>query len=554
VGFWRVFAQPVRYVALLCGAVPVLAFPALNLEWLAWVGLAPGLLLLRAAPTGREAAVRGWWFGAGYLLTALYWLTPNLGPGLLLVVIVLGLPWAGVGYGAWRLLRRPAGPAGAPPAGLADAAPGGLADAAPGGLSGPDAAPAGRRGQLSELRGLFAVPGPSARQGAAALVVLPACWVLIDWIRSWQGIGGPWVVFGASQWQHPVVLALAAVGGIWLISFVLVLANTGFVLALTAASWLGRALGIAAAVAAIAAGPAAFALTASAYASPPAGHLTLALVQPGLDSNPQQRLAAEARLTRQVHGADLIVWGESSVGFDLYTDHAVLHRLVTLSDQAGRPLLVNQDALSPTGAKSKVAVLIGRAGIEGTYVKTRLVPFGEYIPFRSLLGWLTSVSRAAPSNMIAGNGAHVLQTALPDGRQLTFGVLICFESSFPDMSAVDTGHGAQVIIYQTSDSTFQGSWALEQHASLAAIRAAEDGRPAVQAALTGDSAGFDDRGRQLGWLGSAGRGVLKVKVALPPRSLRTPFVRFGDYVPWFSIAVVLIAVGWAVVVSRFRRS
>ena len=526
--FWRVFAQPVRYVALLCGAVPVLAFPALNLEWLAWIGLVPGLLLLRAAPSGREAAVRGWWFGAGYLLTALYWLTPNLGPGLLLVVIVLGLPWAGVGFGAWRLLRGPAGP--------------------------PAAAETGRPGQLSELRGLLAIPGPSVRQGAAALVVLPGCWVLIDWIRSWQGIGGPWVVFGASQWQHPVVLALAAVGGIWLISFVLVVANTGFVLVLTAASWLGRALGAVGAVAAIAAGPAAFALTASAYSAPPTSQLTLALVQPGLDSNPQQRLAAEARLTRQVHGADLIVWGESSVGFDLYTDHAVLHRLIALSDQTGRPLLVNQDALSPAGAKSKVAVLIGRPGIEGTYVKTRLVPFGEYIPFRTLLGWLTSVSRAAPANMIAGNGAHVLQTALPDGRHLTFGVLICFESSFPDMAAVDTGQGAQVLIYQTSDSTFQGSWALEQHASLAAIRAAEDGRPAVQAALTGDSAAFDDRGRQLGWLGSADAGVLKVKVALPPLSLRTPFVRFGDYVPWFAIAVVLIAIGWAVVVPRLRRS
>ncbi len=73
----------------------MLAFPSLNLEFLAWFGLVPGLLLLRAAPTGREAAVRGWWLGAGYLLMALYWLTPNLGPGLLLVVIVLGAPWAG---------------------------------------------------------------------------------------------------------------------------------------------------------------------------------------------------------------------------------------------------------------------------------------------------------------------------------------------------------------------------------------------------------------------------------------------------------------------------
>ncbi len=81
-------------------------------------------------------------------------------------------------------------------------------------------------------------------------------------------------------------------------------------------------------------------------------------------------------------------------------------------------------------------------------------------------------------------------------------MLICFESAFPDMSRVDADHGAQVIIYQTSDSTFQASWAPAQHAALSAVRAAETGRPVVQAALTGDSAAFDDRGRTLAWKGS----------------------------------------------------
>ncbi len=261
-------------------------------------------------------------------------------------------------------------------------------------------------------------------------------------------------------------------------------------------------------------------------------------------------LDREIRLSAAGPKADLVVWGESSVGYDLDTAHRILHKIQRLSAAIGTQVLVSQDAVSPAGAKSKVAVLIGPAGIEQSYTKTRLVPFGEYIPLRSALGWLTSISRAAPENMVTGNGAKVLHAVLPDGRRLNFGVLICFESSFPDMSAVDANRGAQVLIFQTSDSTFQGSWAPEQHASLAALRAAETGRPAVQAALTGDSVAFDARGRLLSWVGQAGHaawagtadhGVFLVRLALPPASVKTPFDRLGDYVPWFAIAVVVIA-------------
>jgi Apolipoprotein N-acyltransferase len=52
-------------------------------------------------------------------------------------------------------------------------------------------------------------------------------------------------------------------------------------------------------------------------------------------------------------------------------------------------------------------------------------------------------------------------------------VLICFESAFPDMSRVDTDLGAQLIVYQSATSTFQGTWGPDQHASLSAVRAAE---------------------------------------------------------------------------------
>jgi len=134
-------------------------------------------------------------------------------------------------------------------------------------------------------------------------------------------------------------------------------------------------------------------------------------------------------------------------------------------------------------------------------------------------------------------------------------VLICFESAFPDMSRVDADHGAQLIIYQTSDSTWQASWewALAQHASLGALRAAETGRPVVQSALTGDSAAFDARGRLLAWAGPSRRGVILVRLALPPASARTPYDRLGDYVPWTATGIAALAAAALIRADRGRR-
>jgi len=188
-----------------------------------------------------------------------------------------------------------------------------------------------------------------------------------------------------------------------------------------------------------------------------------------------------------------------------------------------------------------VALLIGPHGIVGSYTKTRLVPFGEYIPLRGALGWIAGISQAAASNMVPGDGAHLVHATDRLGRPLPLGVLICFESAFPDMSRVDTDRGAQLIVYQTSDSTFQRSWAPAQHAALSAVRAAETGRPVVQAALTGDSVAFDARGRLLALMTASQRGVTVVRLGLPPAGARTLYDRLGDYVPWVATGIVLVA-------------
>ena len=189
-------AKPVRWIwsvrgaMLLCGALLVLAFPAANLEFLAWFGLVPGLVLIVRSPTAREGGIRAWWLGTGYLIAALYWMAPEIGPAVLLVGAVFGVLWVPFGMAAATLLRPP----------------------------------------LSWPRAL------------AALVVVPGCWVLTEWLRSWQALGGPWAVFGVSQWQHPAVLALAAVGGVWLVSFALVMTNVAIVIVIESLPRVGAAL------------------------------------------------------------------------------------------------------------------------------------------------------------------------------------------------------------------------------------------------------------------------------------------------------------------------
>ena len=545
----RPFRYPARWLAFVAGGVPaVLVFPGPSLSYFAWFALVPGMVLFTRAGTTKEAVARGWWFGAAYLIAILQWMTPEVGPGVVLVGAVFGGMWAPFAVALRRLMKPPA----------------------------------------------------SWPRALAALVVVPSCWLIPEWIRSYQGLGGPWGLYGASQWQHPAVLALAAIGGTWLVSVALLLANVGLLLVLGAlrpailtgaadkaskastanpASQArpGRrtalaALGAVAFIAAAGSGPLAFALT------PPFSttrQVTIALVQPGVVHNVVQRVNASEALTAEF-SADgtlakehptLIVWGESSVADDLTLDHALLQQIEKLSAQDHAEILANQDSTVPGpspgpssssgsdtnsgGGQEKVAVLVSPAGIQGRYVKTRLVPFGEYIPFRRQLGWLTKISNAASSNMVPGTGAHTLTvTSTPNGDPLTIGVLICFESAFPDMSRAEADQGAQLIVYQSSTPTFQGTWGPDQHASYAALRAAETGRPVVQAALTGDTVAFDARGRELAWLGQQGRGVVTVRLELPAAADRTFFDQAGDYVMWTGVGVTGLAA--LVMLARWR--
>lgn len=487
--------------AALAGALPALAFPAPSWWWLAWFGIVPLLLVVRAAPTARAAALRACCGMAGYVSATQYWLLPSAGPLLIVLAIGLGALWVPWGVAAYLLLREP--------------------------ITG--------RGTL------------------AAMVVLPSAWVMAEAVRSWPSLGGPWALLGASQWNQPATLASASLGGVWLTSFVIVGANTAIAGVILHRRMSVRVTAAAVALACAALGPAWFWLGPA----PPAGStVRVALVQPGDIEDSGARQAAGEALTADLAGRrlDLVVWGESSVGVDLTSRPEAMTRLSALSRRVGANLLVNVDARDPTGGISKSSVLIGPDGSRGAYSKTRLVPFGEYVPLRPILGWATRHTEAAAEDRRRGSEQVVLHTG-PSGADpempvagLAIGPLISFETTFSDLPRREVQRGAQLLVYQSSTSTYQGTWAQAQLASKAAVHAAEVGHPAVHTGLSGISTAFDARGRQLAWYPATERGAIVVEVPLDSHT--TVFQRFGDWV--LALAFFILAGAVAIRVGHRR--
>ena len=460
---------------MLAGALPALAFPAPSWWWLAWVGLVPLLVVVRAAPTAGRGAVRAWLGMAAFVALTQYWLWPSAGPLLLVLAAATGVLWLPWGWAGHRLLS--------------------------GTLTG---------------RGLL-----------AAVAVLPSFWVIAEAVRSWHRLGGPWAVLGASQWDQPVTLASASLGGVWLVSFLIVAVNV----AVVGAVLLRTAWAAALPIVPLAVGPAWFLLAPDPVPGPT---VRVALVQPGDIDDATARQAAGEALTDDLVGErlDLVVWGESSVGVDLAGHPEVAALLAALSRRVGADLLVNVDARTPTGGIFKTSVLIGPDGVRGSYAKTRLVPFGEYVPLRPLLGWATSGTGAAGEDRRRGEGPVVLRT----DDDVAVGPLISFETLFSDLARRVVGLGADLLVYQSATSSYQGSWAQPQLASMPAVHAVEVGRPAVHTGLSGVSSAFDARGHRLAWLPADERGIAVVEVPLAKRS--TAYQRWGDWV--IGVAVVLV--------------
>lgn len=248
----------------------------------------------------------------------------------------------------------------------------------------------------------------------------------------------------------------------------------------------------------------------------------------------QAHLAATAGVRPPV---DLVVWPENvvSVGGSL-AGSSEEAAVAGVARSLGATVVAGVVEGAPDDRFRNAAVAWAPDGsVVGRYDKVHRVPFGEYIPFRSLVSRLADVS-AVPRDAVAGEGPGLLRT--PAGP---LGVVISYEVFFADRARAAVGAGGEVLLVPTNASSYTTSQVPSQELAAARLRALETGRAVVQAAPTGYSAVVDARGRVRahGPLGPA--AVLEQTVVR--RRGRTPAVRLGDG-PLVAVAAAAIVAGW----------
>jgi apolipoprotein N-acyltransferase len=249
---------------------------------------------------------------------------------------------------------------------------------------------------------------------------------------------------------------------------------------------------------------------------------------------------------------DLTVWPEASIDTDPYTVRgARFLPLLEESAATSRFLLagMNLDGLDPTAGFYRTQLLVDQdAAIVDRYDKRAVVPFGEYVPMRGLIGWFPPLQQI-PRDIIPAPEPHRLDV---DG--LGIAVLICFETLFADVARDNILAGeepAGLLISATTDASFGISGEAAQHLAQSRLRAVETGRHVVHAALSGSSAFVAPDGTTSQDTGLFVRAAIREDVPLVEGL--TPFLVTGDLLGTGSRVLLLLALAWALWLGRGRR-
>jgi len=429
--------------------------------------------------------------------------------------------------------------------------------------------------------GFAAVAAALARRGVASLFVLAALWVVFDHGRSWVLGGFPWATLGYAQHANRLLLGIVTVTGVYGLSFVVALGG-----AMLARLVRHRALGREGAVAVLtivvlhAIGPWLRAPELSANAPT----VRIAAVQGNVDQGEKwsprrfdETLRDYEAGTRAgaSQGARIVVWPESAVTVAVEYEREVQARLEALAQETGTALVFGSVGAGkhPEGgvAYYDSAFVLGSTGKWiGRYDKTHLVPFGEYVPLRWLIGRIASAIARGISNRDLARGPAPTARTIPAVPLATsrsgdaeagegavtsarVGIPICYELLFPNSVRRFVGDGAGVLLAVTNDAWYGRTGAPYQFLAMTALRSAETGVWTVRAANTGVSAVIDASGRVRDATRIFESAVLVADVPLrSPDAKPTFYVRHGDAFVVGCAVGVGMAVGWAL--RRGRRT
>ena len=502
------FGLPLAVLSGLCLAA---AFPSLELAPLAWIGLVPLLFAIRGRTPG--AAFRlGWTTGTVFFLVTCYWIVYTIRSytevplPLALLILLLMSSVAGCYHGAFAAVLR-----------------------------------------WFERRGLSPV------------WLAPVLWVTLEWLRGWFFIGFPWAALGYSQYRFQALVQMAEVTGVYGVSAVLVLFNA------VAAAVIGErgprarrhlpALAALTLLVVVLVGLGEWRL-AALHAMPEIGRLRIGLAQGNVQQDQKwdpafqdETMARYRRLTLEAAGdrPALIVWPETATPFFFQESGPRRQEILGLAREVGTPILFGAPAFRrlPDGAIEQLnrVYLLSSDGSEvATYDKMQLVPFGEYVPFQSVLFFVQQAVQAV-GNLGAGTVPTVFK--LPGAA---FGTLICYEGVFPALTRRFVHDGADFLVNVTNDAWFGRTSAPHQHLAMDTFRAIENRVPFVRAANTGISAVIDADGH-IRWQGPLFEMLWHVD-DIGWTGVRTVYTRHGDVFVWACVVATLAAIAWGLARPR----
>ncbi|MBI5886483.1 MAG: apolipoprotein N-acyltransferase [Deltaproteobacteria bacterium] len=401
--------------------------------------------------------------------------------------------------------------------------------------------------------GLF-VSAASGMPQTARLVAIPAAWTSLEFLRAHVFTGFPWSLLGYTLSDRLVLVQVVDITGIWGLSFLIVMVNCAAFLVIDAFVSKGRrgrrfvpitgALVTAALVVIVVV----YGMVRIAQVDNDAAawrKLRVAATQGSIDQSKKWDAAFRAEtidiyreLTRLAaqDGARLIVWPETAVPFFLGADKAETAAVTSAAKDAGRYILTGSPAYTynPGTRQTRLynsAWLIDPSGdMAGRYDKIHLVPYGEYVPMRRFLPFLTKLT-AGIGDFSEGPGP------LPIGFEGGgIGVLICYEAIFPEIAAAQVRNGAEILVNITNDAWFGRSSAPYQHMGMSAVRAVENRTWLVRSANTGISAFVDPAGRIVKKTALFEKAVITADVGLRSGP-QTFYTRFTDVFAYLAMAL-----------------